>query len=395
MAIVDGWGRGTWGEGSWGSNIPVVLVGDESLRAVTTLSSVTIKTDVSISLSGQQLTTTLNSVTAKSDVNISLSGQQLTISLNSVSVDIKTFANITGQLITTVVGELDVGPDATVSGEQVPLYIGDVNISGTGNLSLTGQPLSLSLNSVTIALNTPVNITGQNLTTSLNSVIPSIAINVPVTGLPILDTFLLADLNTTLHDSMTTNDTSAFVNGLTIYEQIPDSGQAKIQNEWVSYASKYIYTFDADTFVLDGLVRGIKGTTAATHPVNAPIAIHDAVSVTGNADVSISSQQLTLALGSVDSSYDAEVTGQQLTTTLGSVGIEIITDVSVTGQQLTLNLNSVSIALGVVVDLTGNLLTGQVGQVYVSAWAQVNTGSTISYTGVNTGQSINWTEVAA
>jgi hypothetical protein len=55
MAIVDGWGRGTWGEGSWGSNIPVVVVGDESLRAVTTLASVTITTSANVSLTGQQL----------------------------------------------------------------------------------------------------------------------------------------------------------------------------------------------------------------------------------------------------------------------------------------------------------------------------------------------------
>lgn len=384
MAIVDGWGRGSWGEGSWGSNIPVVLVGDESLRAVTTLASITVTGNATVSLTGQELITTLSSVNLFTDVSISLSSQLLSTSLSSVTIDTKTVANITGELIITTVGELDVGPDATVSGEQVPLYIGDVNINGTGNLSLTGQSLSSFLNSITIDLNTPVNLIGENLTISLNSVVASIDINASVTGLPILETFLLADLHTTLHDSMTTYDTSAFVNDLNIYQQIPDSGLAKIQDEWVSYSSKYIYAFDADTFVLDGLVRGIKGTTATTHPVNASIAIHDAISIIGTANVNLSGQQLTLTEGIIDPNPDANLIGEQLTTTLGSVGIEIITIVQLTGQELTLTQGSVSISLGINVELTGNNLTMSTGRLYVSAW-----------TPVDTGQSITWTPVAA
>jgi len=384
MAIVDGWGRGTWGEGAWGSNIPVVIVGDESLRAVTTLASVTITSSPNVSLTGQQLTTTLNSVTAKSDVTVSLTGQQLTTTLNSVNAFTNANINLTGQLITHQLGELDVGPDATVSGIQIPLNIGDVSISGTSNLSVTGQNLNTTTGTVSIYVATEAFITGQQLSTTLNSVVVSIDTLVPVTGETLLETFLLADLNTTLHDSMTTYDTSAFVNDLNVYEQIPDSGQAKIQNEWVSYASKYIYTFDADTFVLDGLVRGIKGTTAATHPVNAPIAIHDAVSVIVNTNVAVSSQQLTLTLGSVDSSYDAVVTGQQLTTTLNSVQIAVNTPVSVTGSQLSLALSSVSVGLGQQVNVTGNSLTGTVGTIYSTAWQQVDTGIASVWTPVDT-----------
>jgi len=40
-------------------------------------------------------------------------------------------------------------------------------------------------------------------------------------------------------------------------------------------------------------------------------------------------------------------------------------------------------------------LTGATGQLYVTAWAPVDPGQLINYTGVNTGQSVNWTEVAA
>jgi hypothetical protein len=49
-----------------------------------------------------------------------------------------------------------------------------------------------------------------------------------------------------------------------------------------------------------------------------------------------------------------------------------------------LSLNSVTITTNTPVNLTGNNLTGTTGQLYVGAWAPVNTG-----------QSIVWTEVAA
>ena len=132
-------------------------------------------------------------------------------------------------------------------------------------------------------------------------------------------------------------------------------------------------------------------------------------SVTSITDVSTSltGQSLTSTLGTVDPAPDAEVTGQQLTLSFnGAVSIDIAVAAVVTGQQLTTSLNSVNIDLNTPVNLTTNLatlslgsvsnkidvianvtgirLTGTTAQLYVGAWAPVNTG-----------QSVNWTEVAA
>jgi len=130
--------------------------------------------------------------------------------------------------------------------------------------------------------------------------------------------------------------------------------------------------------------------------------------ITGTASVSLTGQQLTLSEGSVDPAPDAEVTGIQLTTTLNNNGIDIDIAVAalVIGQQLTTSLNSVAVGLNtpvnlttnlatlslnsviaktnVIVNVTGNSLTGTTSQIYVGAWAPVNTG-----------QSVVWTEVAA
>jgi hypothetical protein len=130
------------------------------------------------------------------------------------------------------------------------------------------------------------------------------------------------------------------------------------------------------------------------------------VSAGGSVQIPVFENPLSLTLGVVDPAPDAEVTGQQLTTVLNSISLDIAVAAVVTGQQLTTSLNSVTIDLNTPVNLTTNLatlslnsvatkldvtanvtgigLTGTTGQLYVGAWAPVNTG-----------QSINWTEVAA
>jgi hypothetical protein len=124
-------------------------------------------------------------------------------------------------------------------------------------------------------------------------------------------------------------------------------------------------------------------------------------------DVSLTGQSLTSALGIVDPGPDANLTGQQLTLSfngnvdidiavaavitgqsltlaLGNETVDLNTPVNITGQNLTSALNSVITKLDVTVNVTGFSLTGTTGQLYVGAWASVNTG-----------QSIIWTEVAA
>jgi hypothetical protein len=130
------------------------------------------------------------------------------------------------------------------------------------------------------------------------------------------------------------------------------------------------------------------------------------VSAGGSVQIPVFENPLSLTLGTIDPAPDAEVTGQQLTTTLNSVNLDIAVVAVLTGQQLTISLNSVTIDLNTPVNLTTNLatlslnsvttkldvdvnvtgfgLTGSTGQLYVSAWAAVNTG-----------QSVIWTEVAA
>jgi len=494
---LSGWGRLTWGSLTWGQgitdvkftvtgllattalssvnigigpNVPVTgqlltltegsiasvkgnatarVIGDESLRLVSQLNDVTTKGTATVPLTGRQLTLTENSVVTKANANTSLTGQQLNTFEGSVSIKASTSdVYATGQTLNTQLGELDVGPDAGVSGEQVPVYLGNPTILGDANVPVADDLLTLSLDSVSIDLNTPADLTGQELTTSLNSVTASIPATVLVTGEQLLELELLPYLYTTLHDSMTTYDTSAFVNNLNVYNDIPSSGIVRFQDEYAFYMSKSIYEFDYDTFILEGLVRGVNGTIAADHPKESQVKIHTAAVVTADANISISGQQLTLTEGVVDSSPDAEVFGQQLTGTVGSLNIRLDTNVPVTGRQLTLTegvadaspdanltglqltsvignatvkidvnvpvqqdppiyisrIGNVTVELNTPVDITGELLTlslndvitRQSANVYVTGINLTTTTGQLYVTAwetINTGQTVNWTPV--
>jgi hypothetical protein len=119
------------------------------------------------------------------------------------------------------------------------------------------------------------------------------------------------------------------------------------------------------------------------------------ISADGNVSIPVFENPLSLSLGVVDPSPDVDLIGQQATLSLNSVSIEVGVEVPLTGENLTTTLDSVTAAISINVDVTGQSLTGTTGQLYVTAWAPVDPGQSINYTGVNTGQTINWTDVAA
>ena len=168
------WGSNGWGQLGWGENI-----GLTTLEGTATVDLIT-----PVNVTGQLLSISLNSVTISATGNLSLTGQVLTAEVSSVgitadgSVSIPVFENP----LVTALGNVDPGPDANITGQQLTLTQGNVDIDIAVVVQVTGQLLSTSLNSVTIDLNTPVNITGQNLTTAVNSVIVVLNTPVNVTG---------------------------------------------------------------------------------------------------------------------------------------------------------------------------------------------------------------------
>jgi hypothetical protein len=280
--------------------------------------------DVDVLITGQSLTSILNSVSLSIDGIVNLNGQQLTSSLNSVSFTIDGSVTLTTNLANLTLNSVSAFETifVPVTAPGTPTTWG-ADSWGSG---AWGESIGLSLfqGTATVDVITPVNVTGQLLSTSLNSVT------------------------------------------LTISGSVIPTGQllnAQLSSVGIS---------------ADGNVS----IPVFENPLSLALGTVDPAP-----DANVTGQQLTLGFNgnvAIDIAVAAVVTGQNLTLALGDETIVLNTPVNVTGQGLTLALNSVTTKLDVTANVTGFGLTGTTGQLYVGAWAPVNTG-----------QSIVWTEVAA
>jgi hypothetical protein len=120
--INDGWGRLTWGENAWGGTGDVILSGNSlSLNFNHGWGNFSWNTS-EVQWGG---ITTIN-VAIGQQVNVT--GLQLNTLLNSTEelITVDVFLTNTNLLLGTSVGEVDVSPDAIVTGQQLNLSTGNV-----------------------------------------------------------------------------------------------------------------------------------------------------------------------------------------------------------------------------------------------------------------------------
>jgi len=214
--MANAWGELSWNQGLWGA-----------------------QGDISVSLSGNSLTINVNQGWGlldwnSSDINwggntfinvaigqqINVTGLQLNTSLNSVAelITVDVFLTNTNLLLGTSVGNVDVSPDAIITGQQLNLSTGTLlgyNREGWGRyfwgeevwggsgiwetVSVTGQQLNISLNSVTPLANANVDVTGQQLNVAEGEVDPSPDATVVGIGISValaVGTVIAGDANT-------------------------------------------------------------------------------------------------------------------------------------------------------------------------------------------------------
>jgi hypothetical protein len=279
-----------------------------------------------------------------------------------------------------------------VTGEQlVKVLESNIGISAGGSIQIPASEeveLNLSLNSVTLTIDGSVVPTTNLANLTLNSVSAFETIFVPVTAPGTPTTWGSGSWGSDAWGERIGLNLSQGTSTVDVVTPVNVTGQ--LLNTSLNSVS---FTIDGSVLLTgEQLVKVLESNIG--------------VSAGGSVQVPVFENPLSLALGTVDPAPDAEVTGQQLTTSLNSVSLDIAVVALITGQQLTISLDSVSIDLNtpvnltgqsltlslnsvvaktdVIVNVTGFGLTGRTGQLYVSAWAAVNTG-----------QSINWTEVAA
>ncbi len=189
----EGWGRAAWGEFAWGVNYSVAPTGQTLASAI---GEETAFTDVTVSVTGQQLTATqglfslqgdfgivvfaaedqldftIGTLTFDADANVTVtSAGSLTGAVGSTVAGLKTPVDVTGiQMTITNAGiNLIQGTTEVVSGQTMAMTLGSHaeipgQIIGTGGLQL-----SSAIGSVTANGTAGIDVTGIQMTATLGS----------------------------------------------------------------------------------------------------------------------------------------------------------------------------------------------------------------------------------
>jgi hypothetical protein len=280
-----------------------------------------------------------------------------------------------------------------VTGEQlVKVLESNIGISAGGSIQIPASEeveLNLSLNSVTLTIDGSVVPTTNLANLTLNSVSAFETIFVPVTAPGTPTTWGSGSWGSDAWGErigLVSSQGTAIVDVITPVNVTGQLLSTSLNSVTITGTGNVTLTGEELVHAIESNV-GISAGGSVQVPVFEASLITALGTVDPGPDANITGQQLELTLQGdvrIDIAAVAIVTGQLLSTSLNSVTIDLNTPVDLTGQNLTTAINSVTITTNTPVNLTGNNLTGTTGQLYVAAWAPVDTG-----------QSINWTEVAA
>ena len=377
--MATGWGNKTWGASDWGD------LSDETVL----VSSVATSTSIGTS-------------TASANADVSVSGIFSSFYIESAVAGASAEIFPTGLQINVVTGNEGIGIGVPVSGISSSTNIGtatidDLGLIGSGwgranwgdfvwgdNYSVQTGSVSAqtAINSVTIQANSDVEVQGQSLLTSIGNELTEADAKAFPDG--ISSTFSIGQAQ------------ALTIEGIQINTGI---GTVDIQaggNVFVNASENGLQTFIGEAEEIIAVEILVDGLSMSTNIGNE--------STVANANVDLTGIELTTSIQSVDIDLNTpvDVTGQQLLTSIGNE--EAFTDVvvSTTGISATFEVNDVTLISKY--EVTGNLIQGSLGIVTIEATADVNvTGidlttaigspNIIAWAEVDTGTPVTWNEV--
>jgi len=272
---------------------------------------------------------------------------------------------------------------ANITGNLLTASVGGPAF-GWSESSWNSSELSWSgFSNVTVAIGQQVDVTGIGLTVNLNSVTEVITVDAFPSGIELTTIAGTVDI-----------DPDASVTGIELTSAVGTVEAYNVEG-WGRE------TWGEDVWGADGFWETVSVTGQEL-----TLAL-DSVTPIANANIDITGEILTIEEGEVDPSPDAivtgigmtcdlavgtviigtaniDVTGIDLTITLASGEAEAITLVDVTGIALTLDLGTVFGGASVEVDITGNILTIAQNSISVQSWTKINTGTVVTWTEIDT-----------
>jgi len=316
---LGGWGQFTWGFNEWGDllnpNIDVV-----GLQLNTSVGNEEAFTDISLTLSTNLLSISINSVILVAGALEEPIGVQINSNVNSVFAGENVIVELTTPGTFTEWGSLAWGQGAWNQISGLQSLQGDESISGTGIVDLTGVQSNTSTGTFTV-------IGDANLSLNTN------LLNVTVAS-------ILAVIDSTVE--------------VTSPGQLPWGTTSWGYGSWGNIGGMDVEQ-GGEEVVVPSVEVDVIG-----NQLNTTIGVY---SITGDANLSLNTNLLTVGLGNEDATPNTLVT---LSTNLlnASVG-------TASGETLSL------------INVTGVNITASTGRLYVSAWAVVNIGVTNTWSVVD------------
>jgi len=149
---MAGWSIGPYGEGEWGVGNPNALVDVTGVQATGQTGNETVKAGGSVVLNGVNVqgNVFLDPVGVSAEANSILpAGEQAVIAIGQANIAGKSNVSVTGVEATGEVGDLDSETRYFVFGVQGQGQVGNPAISGDANVDVTGVGASANLGAVT------------------------------------------------------------------------------------------------------------------------------------------------------------------------------------------------------------------------------------------------------
>ena len=378
--MATGWGNKTWGASEWGdlSDETVVV---SSVAAQTSVGNFVTQGNADVDVTTVSATFTIQDAVAGASADVSVTGIGFNIVTGNEGIGIG--VPVTGIAASTNIGTAtidDLGLIGSGWGRELwgSMVWGDAYSVQTGSVSA-----QTTINGVTTQANADVEVQGQSLSITTGNELPEADANVFPNGIS-----LTADIGTVQ---------ALIIQGIDMSTGI---GTVDIQaggNVFVNATENGLQTVIGLAEEIIAVEVFVDGLSLSTNIGNED--------TFGNANVDVTSIGLTTAIEGVniDLNTPVDVTGQQLTTAIGNE--EAFTDVvvEITGLSATFALgdvilistyevdgNAAQTAIGTVtieatadVDVTGISLTTAIGSPNVIAWAEVNVGTSVTWTEVD------------
>jgi hypothetical protein len=402
FVFSSGWGSNLWGQFTYG------IVGD--VAAVTgsqinlSINSVTAFTDVSISLTGQQLAIISPATKTSGIQNVSGTSDNILFAFRPNEASKIQYVgagwNVVGQptfIVTAVsldpndqyTGTITITGGTFVSGQTYEFQSPNVTTTADANVTEEGLQLNTQINNVTTEVNTPVDVQGSQINLTEGDVTTDIQPNAGwgVKGWGIVpwgleDDVIASVTGTAL--SVVTHPVDIQIDGNIFVNVDEDDDIIIYLNNVTTIADANVSITGSRLNIAEGLAGAVVSADANVSITGSQINITPGQAVGGTIqEVDVTGSQINVLIGNETTSADATVTvtGSRINLIPGEVTYAAGYDV--TGSRINTLINSVTVTGTAIVDLTGIRLNTTVGSVNITAWAEVQTGASNTWTPVD------------